>query len=247
MNLTSKTILITGGGSGIGYETAKRLSEKGNKVIIVGRNADKLNKAAATLNNTIAIACDVTSEDDVSNLVAEIGSKYPELSVLINNAGKAFAYLHSETAGAYEKAKEEMETNYFSIIRLTEKLVPVLKNQGEAAIVNVSSIVVFAPSTAIPTYSDSKAAVHSYTQALRHALAQGTNISVVEVMPPMVNTDFAKEIGGETNGMPATEVARELVEGLEQNQEEIYVGKTAEFRKLFLTDPQNAFKMLNPH
>jgi uncharacterized oxidoreductase len=245
MNLTDKTILVTGGGSGIGYETAKRLSERGNKVIIVGRNADKLNKAAATLNNTVAIAGDITSENDVSSLVNEIVSRFPELSILINNAGKAFAYRHSEKAGAYEKAKEEMETNYFSLIRLTERLLPVLKKQKEAAIVNVSSIVVFAPSTLIPTYSDSKAAVHSYTQALRHALAEGTNISVVEVMPPMVNTEFAKEIGGETNGMPATEVARELIEGLEQNKEEIYVGKTAEFRNYFFTDPQNAFKMLN--
>ena len=245
MNITNKTILITGGGSGIGYETAKLLSQKGNKIIIIGRTADKLHKAAASLKNTIAIPCDITSEADVDKLVNELSSKYSDLSVLINNAGKAVVYTHSETANAVEKARQEMETNYFSLVGLTEKLLRVLKQQPEAAIVNVTSIVALSPVSVIPSYSDSKAAVHSYTLSLRHTLAQDTRIKVFELMPPTVNTEFSKEIGGEEHGMPASEVAEGLIQGIEQDQYEIGVGLTIGFRNQFFATEEQAFQAIN--
>lgn len=245
MNIRNKTVLITGGGSGIGYETAKLLSKKGNKIIIVGRTADKLQKAADSLTNTTAIPCDITSGADVDKLVSDIAGKYPELSVLINNAGKAFVYTHSEKAGALEKARQEMETNYFSLVALTEKLLPVLKKQPEAAIINVTSIVALSPVTVIPSYSDSKAAVHSYTLSLRHTLAQDTYIKVFELLPPTVNTEFSKEIGGEEHGMPASEVAEGLIKGIENNQYEIGVGLTIGFRDQFFTTEEQAFQAIN--
>ncbi|RZK47103.1 MAG: SDR family NAD(P)-dependent oxidoreductase, partial [Pedobacter sp.] len=114
MNISNKTILITGGGSGIGYEIARQLSEKGNNIIIVGRTAGKLAEAAASLQNTTAITVDVNSEQDVTNLVKQISERFPSLSVLINNAGRAFMYTHSEASDSFEKAKQEMETNYFA-------------------------------------------------------------------------------------------------------------------------------------
>ncbi|MPR37208.1 SDR family oxidoreductase [Salmonirosea aquatica] len=245
MNLSERTVLITGGGSGIGLQIAKLLSQRGNKVLIVGRDAQKLHQAAASSHNTIALPCDITDTGEVDKLVDEIGSHYPELSVLINNAGMAFKYTHSEDAQAFNKAKQEMDTNYFSLIRLTEKLLPTLKRHPEAAIVNVSSIVAFSPLSVLPTYSDSKAAVHSYTLALRHTLAKDTAVKVFELMPPTVNTEFSKEIGGQQHGMPAQEVATELIEGMENDMFEIYVGRTNSFRQLFLSDPQEAFNLLN--
>ena len=245
MNITNKTVLITGGGSGIGFETARLLSQKGNKVLIVGRTAQTLNQAAASLANTIALPCDITNTNEVDKLVEELTLSYPELSVLVNNAGKAFKYTHAEGVDAVEKAKQEMDTNYFSLIRLTEKLLPILKKQPEAAIVNVSSIVAFTPLSIIPTYSDSKAAVHSYTLALRHTLAKDTVVKVFELMPPTVNTAFAKEIGGEQRGMPPQEVAEGLISGLESDTYEIYVGQTTAFRQYFFTSPEEAFKLMN--
>lgn len=92
MNITNKTVLITGGGSGIGLEIAKHLIAKGNKVIITGRNADRLQKAARGLNNISTFAADVTQPDDVEKLVEYIKKEHPDLSVLINNAGQAFVY-----------------------------------------------------------------------------------------------------------------------------------------------------------
>jgi uncharacterized oxidoreductase len=245
MNISNKTVLITGGGSGIGFQTAKLLSEKGNKVIITGRDKARLQKAAAQLKNVIAIPTDITVEADVKSLVKEIADKFSDLSVLINNAGQAFAYpLSAADANAFDKAGKEMSTNYLSLVRLTEYLLPVLKQQKEAAIVNVSSIVVFAPASAISTYSASKAAVHSYTQSLRHVLAKDTNIKVFELMPPLVNTDFSQDIGGE-NGIPPLEVAEGLVDAIEKDTYEIHIGATGQIYELFLSSPQNAFNALN--
>jgi uncharacterized oxidoreductase len=244
MNITNKTVLITGGGSGIGFETAKLLTAKGNKVIIVGRTESKLEAAIEVLTNIIAIRCDINDAEDVKNLIHKISTDYPELSVLINNAGRAFAYEHSENATAFEKATEEFATNYFSLIRLTEGFLSLLKSQPEAAIVNVSSIVAYSPHASTPSYSDSKAAVHSYTLSLRHTLAKDTAIKVFELLPSMVNTEFTKEVGGEY-GMPAIEVAEALLNGIENDEYEIPVGQTADFRKFYLSSPTEAFAMMN--
>lgn len=244
MNITNKTVLITGGGSGIGYEIAKLLHANGNKIIIVGRTESKLKAAAETLPGATAIRCDINNEDNVQSLVQKVTEEHADLSVLINNAGRAFAYTHNENATAFEKATEEFATNYFSVIRLTEKLLPLLKKQKDAAIVNVSSIVAYSPQSLLPTYSDSKAAVHSYTLSLRHSLAKDTAIKVFELLPPMVNTEFSKDIGGE-HGMPAGEVAQALKDAIENNVYEIQVGQTTEFRKFFLDSPSEAFAMMN--
>src|SRR5580658_7672008 len=153
MNITNKTILVTGGGSGIGFEIAKLLSQKGNKVIITGRTASKLQTAAAQLNNVSIIVADITSENDVNQLVDEINNEYGSLDILVNNAGLAHHHRLDQPSNAYEKALEEMQTNYLSAVRLTEKLLPLLKNSKEAAVVIVSSIVAFVPGAALPTYA----------------------------------------------------------------------------------------------
>lgn len=245
MKLINKTVLLTGGGSGIGLDTAKLLSAKGNKVIIVGRNGDKLQRAAAGLPNVIPFAADISNANDVKKLVKKVQDEFPELSVVINNAATAYAYQHTPQADAFDKASEEMLINYLSIVRLNEKLLPVLRQQPEAAIVNVSSIVVFSPSIHIPTYSDTKAALHSYTVALRHALSVDTKVKVFELMPPLVATHLSKEIGGLENGMPSLDVAQALVDGIGQDVYEIHVGQTKEFRELFFSNPTAAFNTLN--
>jgi uncharacterized oxidoreductase len=108
MNITSKIILVTGGGSGIGFETAKLLSQKGNEVIITGRNEDKLKKAAAQLDNVSFIACDINSKTDVNDLVERINKDYGKLDVLINNAGQAYVHKLDKSTDAYEKAADEI-------------------------------------------------------------------------------------------------------------------------------------------
>lgn len=246
MTTTNNTILITGGGSGIGFEMARQLSKKGNTVIITGRNKERLEKAIPQLSNAHYIQADVTQAQDIERLVAIVKRDFPTLNILINNAGNARYYkLTDANADAYEKAEEEIVTNYLSAIRLTEKLLPILRANGPAAIANVSSIVAFVPGITLPTYAASKAALHSYSQSLRLSLGRNNDdIKVFELMPPLVNTEFSKAIGGE-NGMDPKDVAESLVKAFENDQFEIRPGMTGELYQLFLSSPEAALQALN--
>ncbi|MBE9461918.1 SDR family oxidoreductase [Dyadobacter subterraneus] len=245
MILSGKTILITGAGSGIGLDTAKLLASKGNRVIITGRKPEKLKKAVEGLENITAMTSDITVAEDVKELVARITAEFGSLNVLINNAAVSSVYSHGQNSEAFEKATEELLTNYLSVIRLNEKFLPLLSAQTEAAIVNVTSVVSFLPVGIIPTYSDSKAALHSYTITLRRTLAKDTSIRVFELLPPLVNTEFTKAIGGETNGMPPIQVAQALIDGIENNEEEIYVGAAKELYNLYASNPLEALNIIN--
>src|SRR5882757_1228734 len=191
MNTTNNTVLISGGTAGIGFEIAKLFSANGSKVIITGRDKDRLDKAVAQLKNTTGILSDVSNAADVDKLVTTIKQDFPELNIVINNAGRAQLYNLATAENIFDIAADEMLTNYLAVIRLNEKLLPILSAQKEAAIINVSSVVAFVPGS-LATYSASKAALHSYTQSLRFALTDQPNIKVFELMPPLVNTEFSQ-------------------------------------------------------
>ena len=244
MNTQQNTILITGGSAGIGMAIAKLFSENGNQVIITGRNEERLQKAAAQLKNVTAIQADVTKEEDMDKLVARVQRDFPALNILINNAGNAYVYKLGQGANAAAKASEEMLTNYLAPISLTEKLLPLLEKQPEAAVVNVSSIVAFAPGQRLPTYAASKAALHSYTLSLRLAL-EPTSVKVFELMPPLVDTEFSTEIGG-ANGIAPSVVAEDLFTAFENNTYQIHVGRTADLYQLSLASPAEALLAMNP-
>ena len=241
MKTSNNTVLITGGSAGIGFEIAKLLSEKGNHVVITGRNEDRLNAAVAKLKNVTGIVSDVSRQEDVTTLIEKIADEFPQLSIVINNAGSAFLYNLSTNTNSYDLAREEMLTNYLSVIRLNELLLPALKQQPEAAIVNVSSIVAFVPGS-LAGYSASKAALHSYTQSLRIAL-EDSSIKVFELMPPLVDTQFSAPIGGSKGISPAA-VAEDLFSSLESNNYEIRVGQTEDLYQLFLSSPSKALDLL---
>lgn len=244
MNITGKTILITGGGSGIGFEIAKLLSNA-NKVIITGRSETRLRDAAAKLNNVSYIAADVTSEADLKNIAERLTNEFGGLDILINNAGAADLHKLDEPGNdAYSIAAGEINTNYLSVIKTIDLLLPLLRKSPEAAIVNTTSIVAFAPGYNLPTYAASKAALHSYTRILRYSLAKTTGIKVFELMPPLVNTELSAPIGGE-NGIPPQQVAEELAAGFQNNEYEIHVGQTADMYQLYLSSPEQALQVLN--
>lgn len=244
MKLTNKTVLVTGGGSGIGYATAKFLSEKGNRVIIAGRNPEKIQKAATELGLNY-IVCDVTDVEAVKSLVAELEANYSDLSVLINNAGVGYVYKLGEGANAFEKSKQEFETNYFAPVRLIEALLPLLKKQPEAAIVNITSNVAFHPLVVLPTYSDAKTALHSHSLALRLTLSTDTNIKLFEVMPSLINTEATKDMGGEQHGLPPVVVAEAIFDGIQEDRYEIYVGEAGRQRADYLANPEAAIAAFN--
>lgn len=245
MRTTNNTILITGGGSGIGFEMAKLFAANNNQVIITGRNADKLSKAAKEIKNVTTFVADVTNEEEVEDLVGKLNRDFPNLNIVINNAGLAHYYtLTDENADAFKNASEETLTNYLSIVRLTQKLLPLLKKQEEAAFINISSIAAFAPGILLPSYSISKAALHAYSKVLRITLEQSTAVKVFEIMPPLVATDFSKELGTNDAISPSV-VAQDVLEALSNNEYEKHVGKTADMYKIYLSSPDNALRILN--
>ncbi|MEG0851091.1 MAG: SDR family NAD(P)-dependent oxidoreductase [Flavobacterium sp.] len=228
MQTKGNTVFITGGSAGIGLAIAKKLIEEGNKVIINGRNEERLQNALKELPGAIGIQGDFAVDADRIRVADKLKNYHPDVNVIINNAGAAFGYLLSETTNAHEKAQIEMNVNYIAIIHFTELMLPHLLQRKVAAVVNISSLAVYGSHKFLPTYGATKAALHSYTAALRMTYEDSKNLQVYEIYPPLVNTEFSAEIEG-ADGIPASEVADELFLGLEKNQFDIPVGETKKY------------------
>ncbi|QNA46559.1 SDR family oxidoreductase [Lacibacter sediminis] len=243
MNISGNTILITGGGSGIGLATAKLLDQFENRLILVGRNKQKLQYAVSQLTNAEFFIADVTDPHDVQSLVKHAESEFPDLNILINNAGVAYTYSIQRIEDSFEKATAEINTNYLANVHLTTKLLPLLLKNNESAIINNSSVTALVPALKIPTYSASKAALHSFSQSLRYLLQAQSNVKVFEVLPPLVDTDFSKEIDGPK--ISPEKVAETILHGMETDTYEIFVGVAAELSKVVRNSPETAIKLLN--
>jgi uncharacterized oxidoreductase len=234
MNLTSNTILITGGAAGIGFELARQLSERGNRVIICGRSEEALLKAQAQVPALIIHVCNITDHISRQAMVSWLNTAYPELNMVINNAGVQYRRLFNE-ADVLENLEQEVATNFTAPVRLIGELLPLLKSQQKAVIINISSGLAFAPMADIPVYCATKAAIHSFTLSLRHQL-KATDVRVVEMAPPIVDTGLG---GGDRSGgttgqriMSAEDFATEALVQLENDQDEVLVGLAAGARKM---------------
>lgn len=189
MKISGNTVLITGGGSGIGRGLAEVLHARGNKVIIAGRRQSVLDETAAANTGMVSMMLNLESSDAIKSFSAELVAKYPDLNVLINNAG--IMANENLLASPIDLAivKSTIATNLMGPLRLTAALLPHLKNQPEAAIMMVSSGLAFLPLAMTPTYCATKAAIHSYAQSLRYQL-KSTSVQVIELIPPYVQTEL---------------------------------------------------------
>lgn len=185
MKSSGNTILITGGGSGIGEALAHRFHDAGNTVIVAGRRREALEQATAGKSDLHAIELDVGNADGIDEFAARLLASHPQVNVLINNAGIMRSEV-SDRRRDLADAEATITTNLLGPIRLTNALIDHLSEQADAAIVNVSSGLGFVPLVATPTYSATKAAIHAYTIALRHALSG--RVEVIELVPPAVQT-----------------------------------------------------------
>ena len=185
MKTTGNTILVTGGGSGIGRSLAHAWHAAGNTVIVTGRTLASLEETVAGREGLHAVALDVTDPQAIAGFAAEITARFPALNVLVNNAG---IMRFEDLRGARDLADAEatVVTNLLGPIRMTDALVDHLAGQANAAIVNVTSGLAFVPLAAAPTYSATKAAMHSYSQSLRAQLKG--RVEVIELAPPAVQT-----------------------------------------------------------
>ncbi len=190
MKITGNTMLITGGGSGIGRGLAEAFHKLGNTVIIAGRREGVLRETAMANPGMEFITLDTSSAKSVEKAGAELAGRFPKLNVVINNAGVQRVHDFGKEGG-YEEgaAEEEIETNIKGVLRMAVAFLPLLKRQASSVIVNVSSGLAFVPMARYPVYCATKAFVHSFSMSLRHQL-KGTSVQVVELAPPWVKTEL---------------------------------------------------------
>lgn len=227
MKLSGRTILITGGSSGIGFELATQLLAKGNSVIVTGRNQAALDKARAKLPQLETIRSDVDDVGAIRALCDDLIARFPKLDTLINNAG-IMRIIKLGEGNDLDDLTDEVDINLSGTMRMTELLLPHLKRHRNGLIVNVSSGLAFVPMPISPAYSAAKAGVHAYTRCLRAQMAD-TALTVVELAPPLTETplyqaEFSRRMNGQ-RGMPVETLVKKAIAGIEAGKTEIRPGQ----------------------
>ncbi|MFF0161101.1 SDR family oxidoreductase [Streptomyces sp. NPDC005263] len=188
MKMTGNTILITGGTSGIGLGLVLRLHEAGNKVVVAGRRKELLDEIAAEHPGIDGLVLDVADPDSIARARETVAASHPDLNVLVNNAGIQLLESVLDPAGL-QVAEDHVTTNLLGTIRMTYAFLPLLAGKDDAVVMNVTSALAFVPLPVTPTYSATKAALHSFSESLRIQLAGAdAGVQVIEVVPPAVRT-----------------------------------------------------------
>lgn len=208
MDTRNDTILITGGGSGIGKAMAEALHARGARVIIAGRRRDALEAVAAANPGMAVETLDVADAADVTAFAHRVIAAHPDLNVVINNAGIMQAEDLTADAIDLDVVEQTIAINLLGPIRLTAALLPHLKSKASATVVTVSSGLAFVPLVLTPTYSATKAAIHSWSQSLRTQL-KDTSVEVLEWAPPAVATDLMPGHAANPNSMPLADFTSE--------------------------------------
>jgi len=217
MEIQGKAVLLTGGSAGIGRELARQMKAKGAQVAVTGRNTGRL--AEMRDEGFEAIEADLSSAHGVDALIADLGDR--DIDILINNAGQGVDHDFRQAQPDADAADACIYANLDAPIRLVTALLPRMKEQPEAAVVNVTSGLAIAPRAGSPIYCATKAGLRSYTQALRAQLSD-TNVHVIEALPPVVDTQMTAD--RDMKKMPATECARQILSAIEGNHPQANVG-----------------------
>lgn len=248
MKVEGNTILITGGSSGIGLALAEAFSQAGNQVLICGRNEIKLEEAKSKLPQLHVRVCDVSKQSDREDLFQWATSGFPDLNILINNAGIQRETDFSKGAPELTDGESEIDTNLTANIHLSALFVPhFLKQPRECAIVNITSGLAFIPLKIIPVYCATKAAIHSFSMSLRSQLAE-KNVRVFEIIPPIVQTELHR--GAEARkqgqkGIAPFKVATATLRAMQKDRYEVPVGQGRDLMFASRIAPHFFHKLLN--
>jgi uncharacterized oxidoreductase len=250
LRIDGNVVLITGGATGIGYALAEEFLNAGSEVIVCGRSRSRLKAAKRKLPALQVMKCDVAVESARKRLLKWATTHFPDLNVLVNNAGiqRQVDFTSPSIAWLTPPKDDEVTINLASQIRLCALFTPKLLKREPAAILNISSGLAFVPIAAMPIYCATKAAIHSFTISLRHQL-RGTSIRVFEAVPPTTDTELDASFAGDHEeayrGMSPREVAEATINGLKANTEEILIGEARRLYNAALQDFNTIFQKLN--
>ncbi|MCB1449243.1 MAG: SDR family NAD(P)-dependent oxidoreductase [Nitratireductor sp.] len=241
MELTSKIIFVTGGGSGIGLELTRQLAALGNTVIICGRDAAKLAEAERE-TGAQAIVGDVTRGQDQERILSDIEAQHGRLDLLINNAGIFLAYDFSSDPDTLHKIESEIAINAVAPLTLTRRALPLLEKSVQPGVLFIGSGIAFVAAPGTPVYSGTKALIHHVAQTLRHQL-QPHGITVFEALPPVVDTDMATVLKSDNfKKMKPADLVRDILEGLRRNQTEMLLGQSRQIKWMSRIAPAFLFR-----
>ena len=248
MRLSGNTVLITGGASGIGFALAEAFLEVGSTVLICGRRAKRLDEVHEMHPKIHTRVCDISEERDRKELADWVAANFPNLNILVNNAGIQRDIDFTHGIDDFMAGENEIRINLEASIILSGLFIPHLAKNTGAAIINVSSGLGFVPAARMPVYSATKAGMHAFSMALRHQLS-GIGIQVFEIVPPPVDTEL-NPAGRAARGnykpdlSPKTFVSA-VMKGLENNVFEIGYGMTEGFIHASRADLDNSFNQMN--
>jgi len=245
MNIQNKTILITGGTSGIGLEAARQFLAAGAKVIITGRNKAKLDEVSKSYSELTAIQSDAANGADAELLFQQVKA-LGGIDILYHNAGVGVPPMNLGTANNkhLEGAVYEMDVNYFGIIRLNNLFMEMLKSRPDAAIIHTTSILSIIPSTLEATYSSSKVALAFYTISLRkHLQILNSSVKVFELLPPMVDTEMVAN--RDDKKISPQQLVKSLLDGIKKDELTIRVGDSKAVYFINRLFPKFAYGLVN--
>jgi uncharacterized oxidoreductase len=242
MHLNGNTVLVTGGASGIGLAIAQRFLGAGSQVIICGRRQDKLDAAQAVHPDLRTRVADIAAESQRTALRDWAVREFPDLNVLVNNAG----IQRYPTLGDSDWAdmREEIAINLDAAIHLSTLFIPHLRRVRAPAIMNVTSGLIFAPLARAPIYCATKAALHSFTLSLRRQLADSA-IAVIEIIPPAVDTDLGGP-GLHTFGVNVDEFADAVMARIQNGETEVAYGFAEQASRATRAELDAMFARMNP-
>lgn len=245
MKLKNQTILITGGTSGIGQALCEQLLQSGNRVIVASRRIDpEQNLLHSSPDGLTAVHCDLSSLESVRRLCQQLSAASLNPSVLINNAAVQYTPRYTDPDFDVNTIQTEITVNLSSVAVLSALLLPLLMSQPKALLLNLSSGLAIYPKTSSAIYCATKAAIHSLSQSLRYQL-ESTSVEVCEAILPLVDTPMTQ--GRPGTKLPVTQVAQQIIKGVEQGKAEIYIGKARFLPLLSRLSPRIAKKILKAY